>query len=143
MDPSYKQQLKETVILVADDDAMVRQILMEHLGTFGFQNVLEAKNGGMALRYITDPNQRIDLIISDWEMPMADGLVLLRAVRNSPFRQSLKFIMVTSQNSRERVKISQAARLSVDAYMIKPFRGEVLKEKVFQVLGWARKKEAG
>jgi hypothetical protein len=42
--------------------------------------------------------------------------------------------MITSQQSQERMKISKAKKNLVDAYIVKPFRAEVLREKVFQVI---------
>ncbi len=75
-------------------------------------------------------------------MPEVDGLVLLKAVRNSPLMANAKFIMVTSQGSQERFKITRAAKSRVDAYMVKPFRGDVLKSKLYEVLGWEVEKKA-
>lgn len=128
-------------ILVVDDDAMVRNIIIEYLQGFGFKNILEAKNGDHALKFLNDKDQLVDLIISDWEMPKVDGLVLLKAVRKHPVRTKTKFIMVTSQASRERIKISQARQWKVDGYIVKPFRGEVLRNKIFSVLGWDQTSE--
>ena len=76
------------------------------------------------------PKQTLDIIISDWEMPQIDGLTLLRAVRKDPTRANLKFLMVSSQGSHERMKITKAAKSHVDAYLVKPFRAYDLKEKV-------------
>lgn len=122
-------------ILVVDDDAMVRDIIMEYLQTFGYRNVTLMKDGASAVRYLQNPNHRVDLVISDWEMPELDGLGLLQAVRRSPLRKDVKFMMITSQRSQERTKITRAAHWKVDAYIVKPFRGGVLKEKVDALLG--------
>ncbi len=124
----------DTVFLVVDDDSMVRDILIQYLKSFGFQNILDAKDGKVALKIVRNPNQHIDFIISDWEMPHVDGLTLLRAVRQEPCRRDTKFMMVTSQGSHERMKISKAAKSRVDAYIVKPFRGELLKQKVTTLL---------
>jgi two-component system chemotaxis response regulator CheY len=136
------QRMQELNILVADDDAMVRTIMVEYLKDFGFRNILECKNGEMALKFINNKDQLIDLIISDWEMPKIDGLTLLKAVRRHPLRAKTKFIMCTSQASRERIKISQARQWQVDGYIVKPFRGEILKQKIFAVLGWIPETQA-
>ncbi|OFZ29545.1 MAG: hypothetical protein A2622_07240 [Bdellovibrionales bacterium RIFCSPHIGHO2_01_FULL_40_29] len=122
------------VILIVDDDNEIRSIMKDYLTIFGFRSFIEAKDGAEAYRFILDSVQRIDLIISDWEMPRTDGLTLLRAVRKHPARHSTPFIMVTSQQSQEKLKITHAKRHAVDCYIIKPFRAEVLKEKVMQAL---------
>lgn len=125
----------ETNFLVVDDDSQVRDIIVQYLRSFGFNNIIEAKDGGTAMKFVRNPSQVIDFIISDWEMPKVDGLTLLRAVRKESFRKDTKFLMVTSQGSHERMKITKAAKAHVDAYLVKPFRSDVLKEKIFTLLG--------
>src|SRR4051812_10380710 len=127
-------KLERMIVLVVDDDDIVRKVVIEHLTSFGFKHFLEARDGTEAFRFIVGQIQRIDLIISDWEMPRTDGLTFLRAVRSHKHRMETPFIMVTSQQSHERVKISSAKKHLVDSYIVKPFRGETLREKVFQVL---------
>lgn len=122
-------------IMIVDDDAMVRTIIAEYLETFGYKNVIQMKDGAAAVRYIQKPSNRVDLIISDWEMPELDGLGLLQAVRRNPQRKHTKFLMVTSQRSQERIKITRAAHWKVNAYLVKPFKGLDLREKVKQLLG--------
>lgn len=127
-------ELAKLTVMVVDDDAMVRYIVVEYLRSFGFRNIVEAKNGVDAVKYFRDPTHPLDLIISDWQMPRMDGHVLLKAVRNDPHRSAVKFIMVTSQASQERFKINRAKLLSVDGYIIKPFHGDVFRDKILQVL---------
>ncbi|MGE4133356.1 MAG: response regulator [Bdellovibrionales bacterium] len=131
------------VVLVVDDDPGIRQIIIQNLKTIGFTRFLEANNGTEAHKLILDPLQRLDLIICDWEMPKTDGLTLLRAVRSHRTRGHLPFIMVTSQQSQERMKVTKAAEQAVNAYIVKPFRAETLRQKVFQVLFEAYKDETG
>lgn len=121
-------------VLVVDDDEMIRHIIIQQLRGLGFQRFLEASNGTEAFKFVLDPLVKVDLIICDWEMPKTDGLTLLKAVRGTRHRSQIPFIMVTSQQSQERMKITKAKRAQVDAYIVKPFRAETLREKVFQVL---------
>ncbi len=130
-------------VLVVDDDAMVKSIIHEYLINIGFRCVTVAKNSEHALRLIQDPKNHIDLIISDWEMPEVSGLTLLKAVRNNPARAQTPFVMVTSQRSMERFKITQAMQFQVNCYMLKPFRQENLRQKLWEVLGWADVKKSG
>lgn len=123
-------------ILLVDDDAMVRGVLLEYLREFGFKHVIDTKDPQKALKIIQDPSIAIGLILSDWEMPGISGLTLLKAARNSPHRRQTKFIMITSQQSMERFKITQAAQLRVSSYLVKPFRSEALKERIWKVMGW-------
>lgn len=135
-------KLERMIVLVVDDEVEVRKVIIEHLISFGFKNFIESNDGAEAFRYVIDQIQRIDLIISDWEMPRTDGLTFLRGVRAQKHRTDTPFIMVTSQQSQERMKISNAKKHHVDSYIVKPFRGETLREKVFQVLfAWEEKQK--
>lgn len=121
-------------VLIVDDDSEVREIIKNYMIHFGFKSFLEASDGAHAFRFVLDAHQKIDLIISDWEMPNADGLTLLRAVRKHPLKSETPFIMVTSQQTQERLKITSAKQNSVDCYIIKPFRADTLQNKVWQAL---------
>ncbi len=134
VDPNHMMKASLLTVLIVDDDPMIRNIVIQNLKTIGFQKFLEASNGSDAHKFILDPLQNVDLIICDWEMPKTDGLTFLRAVRTHRTRSAVPFIMVTSQQSQERMKITKAAQHEVSAYIVKPFRAETLRQKVFQVL---------
>jgi two-component system, chemotaxis family, chemotaxis protein CheY len=124
-------------ILVVDDDSMVLEVLVDYLKSFGFKNITSVSDSKKALKYIQDPNMHFDLIISDWEMPDVSGLVILQSVRKNDQKAQTRFIIVTSQQSMERFKISRAAHWHVNAYIVKPFRATVLKEKIWQIMAWS------
>ena len=128
--------LYDLPILVVDDDAMVRDVVVDYLKDIGFSNILEAKNSQQGLKMIQNTKFPLGLVLSDWEMPGVSGLVLLKALRKNPKRKGTRFIMITSQRSMERFKITQAAQWAVNAYIIKPFTCDILKEKIWQVMGW-------
>lgn len=129
-----KVRISSMTVLIVDDDDEVRAIIRDYMTMYGFRTFLEARDGAEAYRFVLDTIQRIDLIISDWEMPRTDGLSLLKAVRAHNTRYSTPFILVTSQQSQERMKITNAKRHAVDSYIIKPFRSDILREKVFAAL---------
>ncbi|MCM2282320.1 MAG: response regulator [Bdellovibrionaceae bacterium] len=125
-------------VLVVDDDAMVRSVLVEYLQSFGFVRIYDVKGGRQAMKLINDLSVPIDLILADWQMPEVDGLQLLKLTRNNPARKDVKFIMITSQVPEERIKITKARLAGVDSYIVKPFKGRLLHEKIWDVLGWKR-----
>jgi len=129
-----KINISRMTIMIVDDDDGVREIIKDYLTMYGFRTFIEARDGAEAYRYVLDTIQRIDLIISDWEMPRTNGLALLKAVRAHNLRYSTPFIMITSQQSQERLKITNAKLHAIDSYIIKPFRSDILREKVFQAL---------
>lgn len=127
----------DAAILVVDDDKMVLEVLVDYLKSFGFTNIVAVSDSKKALKLIQDPSTHYDLIISDWEMPEVSGLVILQSVRKNDQKAQTHFIIVTSQQSMERFKISRAAHWHVNAYIVKPFRATVLKEKIWQVMSWS------
>lgn len=137
-------KINHMTVLVVDDDKMVREIIVQHLKAIGFSKFIEASNGSDAYKTMVDTTARIDLILCDWEMPKTDGITFLRAIRSSRLRSNIPFIMITSQQSEERSKITQAKKHLVDSYIVKPFRAETLREKIFEVLtAHAEKKATG
>lgn len=126
--------LSDLTVLIVDDDKTIRDIIMQNLRGIGFQRFLHAANGVEAHKHLQNSKNFVSLVLCDWDMPVADGLTLLRAVRSDEKFARLPFIMVTAQQTQERLKISQAAKYKVDAYIVKPFQADVLRKKVLQVL---------
>lgn len=113
-------------ILVVDDTPTLRKILKFQLNKMGFSQIYEATDGLNALKILQD--RKIDLIISDWNMPVMTGVELLAAVRNSASLKEIPFIMISAESSPSR--ISMAMKLKVDQYIIKPFTFEILEKKI-------------
>ncbi|MBZ4681676.1 response regulator [Thermodesulfobacterium sp.] len=118
-------------ILVVDDFATMRKIIKNILTQLGFKNILEADDGSSALELLK--KEKIDLIISDWNMPKMSGLDLLKAVRNDPNLKDILFVMVTAEAQKDNV--IEAIKHGVNQYIVKPFTPETLKEKLEKVLG--------
>lgn len=126
--------LAHITVLLVDDDKLIRDIIMQNLRGIGFKRFLQATNGEEAYEIFDNEKNEVDLILCDWDMPRADGLVFLKAVRSHPTKGETKFIMITAQQSQERLKISQAAKYSVNGYVVKPFMAETIRKKVISVL---------
>lgn len=69
-------------ILIVDDFATMRKIIKNILRQKGFTNIVEADDGTTALSILR--KEKIDLIISDWNMPQMPGIELLKTVRTTP-----------------------------------------------------------
>lgn len=134
MNNVHSSELSAFTVLIVDDDKLIRDIIMQNLRGIGFQKFVQASNGVEANKHLKNRKATIDLILCDWDMPVADGLTFLRAVRADHTYSHVPFIMVTAQQTQERLKISQAAKYKVDAYIVKPFQSETLRKKVIQVL---------
>jgi two-component system, chemotaxis family, chemotaxis protein CheY len=124
---------KETHFLIVDDDAESRSTIEEYLREMGHTRISQAENGALAYKLI-ERDASINFIISDWEMPTMGGLDLLQKVKASATRAHLPFLIMTSPISQESEKVILAAENLVDAYLIKPFRSNVLKDKIQTIL---------
>ncbi len=118
-------------VLVVDDSAMMRKIVIKNLKETGFDlQVVEAADGKEALaRFLAGG---IDLILSDWNMPNMDGLTLIKEVRKHDPERKVPIIMVTTEGSADRVK--DAVMAGANNYLAKPFTPERFKEKLSKFL---------
>lgn len=116
-------------VLVVDDFATMRRIVKNVLKQIGFTNILEADDGSTALAVLQQ--DKIDLIISDWNMPKVTGLDLLKAVRSDESMKGTPFLMVTAEAQKDNV--IQAVQAGVSNYVVKPFTAEALQGKLEQI----------
>lgn len=121
---------KPATILVADDDAAIRQVIATLLELEGYQ-VVQAENGAECLRMAYDyhPN----LILLDIMMPIKDGRVVCHQLRDF---SDMPIIMLTALNS-EREKVERL-NAGADDYVTKPFNNEELVARVKAVLRRSR-----
>ena len=116
-------------VLVVDDFATMRRIIKNVLKQIGFTQILEADDGTTALGVLKE--NKIDLIISDWNMPQMSGLDLLKTVRKEESTKEIPFVMVTAEAQKDNVL--QAVQAGVTNYIVKPFTADAVKEKLTQV----------
>ncbi|MGD0339821.1 MAG: response regulator [Bacteroidota bacterium] len=117
-------------ILVVDDSATMRRIVLNALREGGYTDIIEASDGKDALeKLMTD---KIDFIITDWNMPNMSGLEFVRAVRSETDIQHIPILMVTTRGVKQ--DIVEALQARVNNFIIKPFTPEVLKDKIEQIL---------
>jgi len=120
---------KEMRILVVDDFSTMRRIIKNILRQLGFNNIIEADDGSSAWETLN--KDKIDFIISDWNMPKMPGIELLRKVRSSEEFVNLPFLMVTAEAQQE--NIIEAVQAKVSNYIVKPFTAETLGQKIDKI----------
>ena len=118
--------------LVVDDSATMRRIVINALKSIGITELAEAANGGDALQKC---DASIELVITDWNMPVMGGLDLVRALRGNPATAKTPVLMVTTRSVQE--DILQAIDAGVNGYLLKPFTPQVLKKKISQIMAAA------
>jgi len=121
---------KQIKIMVVDDLATMRKVIRNLLKQVGYENIVEAEDGVIALK--TLKSQKIDFVVSDWNMPNMTGLELLKAVRSDEDLKSTPFLMVTAEALQDNV--IAAVKAGVSNYIIKPFTAETLNDKITKIL---------
>ncbi len=140
--PEEQKDLSRTRVLVVDDRLPMRTIIRNILEHLGIRSIDVAANGEEAWAKLNPvkgseewkrlQERPFELVISDWVMPVMDGMELLSKVRRDKALASLPFLMLTSQNDRN--SVVAAGSIGADDYIIKPFSSHVLEQKVLSLL---------
>lgn len=120
----------EMGILIVDDSASMRRVIKKFLLNNKFSRLFEAGNGKDALDIIQA--QSIDLIISDLNMPVMDGLALLEQVKKNPDTADIPFIMLTVEAIQK--TMNTAISMNVDSYIVKPVEENVFIGELIRVI---------
>jgi DNA-binding response OmpR family regulator len=128
-------------ILVADDDRVVRRIVVTKLSGLGY-DVTDVEDGQEALELL-EGGRVPNLLITDSLMPRMNGLQLVRTLRqnSNPDLATLPIIMLTSRQGEQ--DIIEGLEAGVDDYVIKPFSPDELAARVRTVLWRARRNREG
>src|SRR3954466_10408715 len=116
--------------LIVEDSPMMRQLLVFALARVKNLRVTEADDGVDALRKLT--GARFDIIITDINMPIMDGLKLVKRIRSDETYKDVPIIVVTTEGSQE--DRSRALALGANAYITKPIQGPQVVAKVKELL---------
>lgn len=119
-----------TRVLVVEDSSAMRSLIATTVEEIRGVEVVEAGNGFDALRVL--PQQRIDLIITDINMPDINGLEIVHFVKNNPNYHRIPIIIVTTERGEEDRKRGLA--LGASEYITKPFNPEDLRQIVVRLI---------
>ena len=117
------------VILTVDDSASVRQMVKFTLTDAGY-TVIEAVDGKDAL---TKLESRVNLVITDLNMPNLDGIGLIRQIRANPACKGLPVIMLTTESQDSKKQEGKAA--GATGWIVKPFTGAQMLAVLKRILG--------
>lgn len=118
------------IIMTADDSASVRQMVAFTLKQQGYE-VVEAVDGRDALTKLA--TQKVDMLITDLNMPNLDGLGLIRGVRAGGINRMVPIIMLTTES--QETKKAEGKTAGATGWIIKPFKPEQLIGVVRKVIG--------
>ncbi len=121
-------------LLVVEDSPTMRQLIAFALRRLQGCRILEAVDGVDALKKMT--TDRVDLVITDINMPMMDGLKLVSHIRGNPRTRTLPIVIVTTEGADEDRKRGLA--LGANAYIPKPIQPSDLLKTVTSLLESSR-----
>jgi two-component system chemotaxis response regulator CheY len=119
-------------ILIVDDSSVMRKIVERSLRQAGLEisQVLEAANGAEALASVSE--NKVDLILSDINMPVMDGLEFVKQLAGVANAKGVPVVMITTEGSEGHVV--QALSAGARGYIRKPFTPDQVKAHVLPVL---------
>jgi two-component system chemotaxis response regulator CheY len=127
-------------ILIVEDSETMRSLLASSLeGLESPVKISEASSGFEALRLL--PREDFDLVVTDINMPDINGLELVSFMRGNERYRSVPLVIVSTESSdRDREK---GLELGADAYLVKPFEPETLRQVVTDLLARPRRDAQG
>ncbi len=123
--------MSEHSCLIVEDSPMMRQLLVFALARVKSLRVTEADDGVDALRKLA--GARFDIIITDINMPIMDGLKLVKRIRSDPAHQATPIVIITTEGSQE--DRQRALQLGANAYITKPIQAPQVISTVKELLG--------
>ncbi|MBT1071652.1 response regulator [Pelotalea chapellei] len=123
--------MSSKTILIVDDSKTMRAMLVSTIESINNYNIVEASTGFEALRLL--PREKVDLILTDINMPDINGLELLSYLRNNPNYQEIPVIIISSEGSQK--DIDKGKQLGANDYVIKPFDPARVQELIQLYLG--------
>jgi two-component system, chemotaxis family, chemotaxis protein CheY len=122
--------MAEYSCLVVEDSPMMRQLLVFALARIKQLRVTEAEDGVDGLRKLA--GGRFDLVITDINMPIMDGLKLVKRIRSDETHKDVPIIIITTEGSTE--DRQRAMALGANAYITKPIQAPQVIAKVKELL---------
>lgn len=128
--------LQSVRFLIVEDSTYMRRIIRGLLAAYGAREIFEAEDGAIGIEMFE--SHEPDVIITDWVMPIIDGLEMTRLLRNvngskNPY---VPIIMLTAHS--ERRKVIQARDAGVTEFLCKPISSRSLYERIYSVIATPR-----
>lgn len=116
-------------ILTVDDSKTIRMIVARAFRTFACE-ILEAADGVEGLAIVN--REKPDIILLDYTMPVMDGFEMLNKLKSDPDTRNIPVVMLTAEAGRDNVL--KIARLGVRDYLVKPFKEDLVVERVGRII---------
>jgi two-component system chemotaxis response regulator CheY len=116
--------------LVVDDSMQLRRSVMYALQRVGDIVCVEAQDGAEAIKKFQ--GSKFDIVLTDINMPVLDGLKLIAHLRADPANRALPLVVITTESAQE--DRERALKLGASAYLIKPVKAQEVLETVQSLL---------
>lgn len=126
-------------ILIVDDSLPMRSVIKRTLKAAGYGNseLLEAANGREALDLMQ--NSWVDVILTDYNMPVMNGLDFLNAVKKDDLFRDIPVLVISTEGNAS--KIQEFMDCGAGGYITKPFTPEAIRDLIVNILGEAEYEE--
>ena len=118
-------------ILIIDDSSMIRLVVSKTAKKAGYI-VVSASDGQEGLNEL-QKHDDIDLILTDLNMPIMDGMAMIKIIKEDTKLKYLPIVILTTEYE-EKLK-DQARKLGVKAWMVKPFNEETFLKAIKKLIG--------
>ncbi len=125
--------------LVVEDSPTMRQLIVMALRRIPALECVEAEDGVEALKHLT--RVRFDILVTDINMPVMDGLKLVDTVRKDEVHKEIPIVIITTEGAAE--DRQRAFSLGADAYITKPIRARQVIDMVKNLLEGGRRATIG
>ncbi len=122
-------------VLIVDDSSTMRALVRKILNISGLEvgECFEGANGQEALEILQ--HHWIDLILADLHMPIMDGFMLIKTLRQNQMWKTIPVVLITTEGRQE--LLAPCLREGVQGYIRKPFHPEDIRQKLQTILGEA------
>jgi two-component system chemotaxis response regulator CheY len=118
-------------VLIVEDSPTMRQLIVFALKRLPELSIVEASDGVDALKKL--PGEKVDLVLTDINMPIMDGLKLVSLMKSNPLYREIPVIIITTEGAQE--DREKGLALGARAYIPKPIQTNVLLKAVKEILG--------
>jgi len=128
----YRVDFNRLRFLIVDDNLHMRRIIRTLLHGFGARDVNEAEDGAAGLEAFSTHSP--DIVITDWSMPIFDGIELTRMLRQADSSPNpyVPIIMVTGHA--EKRKVMEARDAGITEFLVKPVSAKALYQRVLSIV---------
>jgi len=120
-------------ILIVDDSLPMRSVIKRTLKAAGYggSELLEAANGKQAVELMK--TSWIDMVITDYNMPVMNGLELIKTIKNDDLLKEIPVVVVSTEGHESKIKAFMDCGAA--GYITKPFTPEAVRDLIVTILG--------